>query len=80
MSALESDLPSLHYRYRPANAPSGLLVARFVPDSALERIGDEWDEIWWNPTSNTFRKEADEELQVSGQDLAERQSASEACG
>jgi DEAD/DEAH box helicase domain-containing protein len=50
---------SLHYRYRPANAPSGLTAERFVPETYVERVGDEWTEMLWNPATGKFREEED---------------------
>lgn len=59
MSALEDEPATLHYRYRPANAPSGLVVARFTPETAIERVGEDWAEALWNPASEQYRDEED---------------------
>jgi DEAD/DEAH box helicase domain-containing protein len=61
MSALEDEPATLHYRYRPANAPSGLVVARFTPETAIERVGEDWSETLWNPATDEYRDEEDEQ-------------------
>lgn len=61
MSALEDAPATLHYRYRPADAPSGLSVARFVPETAIERVGEDWTETLWNPATEEYRDEADDD-------------------
>jgi DEAD/DEAH box helicase domain-containing protein len=57
MSVLDDAPVTLHYRYRPAHAPSALIVARFTPETAIERVGEDWAETLWNPATGEFRDE-----------------------
>ena len=59
MSVIDDQPATLHYQYRPANAPSGLIVARFAPETAIERVGDDWAETLWNPSSDDYKDEDD---------------------
>ena len=60
MSVIDDQPATLHYQYRPANAPSGLIVARFAQDTAIERVGDDWAETLWNPATDEYKDEDDE--------------------
>ena len=55
MSIIEDKPATLHYRYHPAHAPLGRAVTLFTPETAIERVGDEWSETLWNPTTREFR-------------------------
>ena len=59
MSATEDGQPALYYRYRPAHAQLAPRVAHFTPETAIERIGEDWSETLWNPATDEYRDEED---------------------
>ena len=58
MSPGDEEPIGLWYRYRPAHAQSGAVGARFtVRDAAVERSGEDWTEVLWNPATEEYKDE-----------------------
>lgn len=57
MSPLEGQPAMLYYRYRPASASEGILASSFTitSEKTIQRIGEDRDEILWNPSTGEYR-------------------------
>ena len=75
MSIIEDKPAKLHYRYHPAHAPLGRAVTLFTPETAIERVGDEWSETLWNPTTREFRDDEEPPISVMAPQAADTSPA-----
>jgi DEAD/DEAH box helicase domain-containing protein len=62
ITTFDDEPARLHYRYESLHTAGGTIGVRYLQDASIERVGDDWSEELWNPTSGEFRDLEDEDV------------------